>query len=90
MIILKSLSNFCRETAKFIPQCEFSKETKKNLLTHSIILEFLLQVKFIFKISHIYDGNCVSLICEAQEILIEDTFQKSVFDEYSDAEEESD
>ena len=29
----------------------------------------------------------MSLICEAQEILIEDTFQKSVFDEYSDAEE---
>ena len=41
-----------------------------------------------FKISHIYDGNCVSLICEAQEILIEDVFpQPSVFVEYSDAEE---
>ena len=44
-----------------------------------------------FKISHIYDGNCVSLICEAQEVLIEDIFpQPSVFEEYSDAEEESD
>ena len=41
-----------------------------------------------FKISHIYDGNCVSLICEAQEILIEDIFfRASVFVEYSDAEE---
>ena len=31
------------------------------------------------------------LICEAQEVLIEDIFpQPSVFDEYSDAEEESD
>ena len=40
-----------------------------------------------FKIARIYDGNCVSLICEAKEVLIEDTFQKSVFEEYSDAED---
>ena len=44
-----------------------------------------------FKISHIYDGSCVSLICEAQEVLIEEIFSPpSVFDEYSDAEEDSD
>ena len=40
-----------------------------------------------FKIARIYDGNCVSLICDAKEVLIEDTFQKSVFVEYSDAED---
>ena len=40
-----------------------------------------------FKISRIYDGSCVSLICEAQEILIEDVYQKSFFDEYSDDED---
>ena len=40
-----------------------------------------------FKIARIYDGNCVSLICEAKEILIEDVFSKSLFVEYSDAED---
>ena len=40
-----------------------------------------------FKIARIYDGNCVSLICEAKEILIEDVYQNSVFNEYSDAED---
>ena len=40
-----------------------------------------------FKIARIYDGNCISLICEAKEILIEDVYQNSVFNEYSDAED---
>ena len=30
--------------------------------------------KFALKISKIYDGSCVSLICEAKEVLIEDVF----------------
>ena len=40
-----------------------------------------------FNITRIYDGDCVSLICEAKEILIEDVYQNSVFNEYSDAED---
>ena len=40
-----------------------------------------------FNIARIYEGDCVSLICEAKEILIEDVFQKSLFVEYSDAED---
>ena len=40
-----------------------------------------------FKIARIYDGNCVSLICEAKEVLIEDIYQNSVFNEYSDVED---
>ena len=40
-----------------------------------------------FKIARIYDGNCVSLICEAKEVLIEDVYQNSVFNEYSDVED---
>ena len=32
-----------------------------------------------FKIARIYDGNCVSLICEAKEVLIVDVYQNSVF-----------
>ena len=35
-----------------------------------------------FKFARIYDGNCVSLICEAKEVLIEDVYQNSVFHEY--------
>ena len=41
-----------------------------------------------FKIARIYDGNCVSLICEAKEVLIGEVFnQNSVFNEYSDVED---
>ena len=44
--------------------------------------------QILFKIAKIYDGSCVSLICEAKEVLIEEFFsQPSVFDEYSDAED---
>ena len=40
-----------------------------------------------FNIARIYDGDCVSLICEVKEVLIEDVFSKSLFVEYSDAED---
>ena len=44
--------------------------------------------KIALKISKIYDGSCVSLICEAKEVLIEDVFiPSSIFDEYPDAED---
>ena len=47
--------------------------------------------KILLKISKIYDGCCVSLICEAKEVLIEEVFiQPSVFDEYPDEDEFSD
>ena len=43
------------------------------------------------KISKIYDGSCVSLICEAKEVLIENIFTPpSFFDEFPNAEEYSD
>ena len=40
-----------------------------------------------FNIARIYEGDCVSLICEVKEVLIEDVFQKSHFVEYSDADD---
>ena len=47
--------------------------------------------KIALKIAKIYDGSCVSLICEAKEVLIEEVFvPPSIFDEYPDAEEYSD
>ena len=45
------------------------------------------RTSIILKYQDIYDGNCVSLICEAKEVLIEDIFPQSVFVEYSDAED---
>ena len=47
--------------------------------------------RIVLKIAKIYDGSCVSLICEAKEVLIEEVFvPPSIFDEYPDAEEYSD
>ena len=43
--------------------------------------------RIVLKIAKIYDGSCVSLICEAREVLIEEVFvPPSIFDEYPDAE----
>ena len=47
--------------------------------------------KIALKIAKTYDGPCVSLICEAKLVLIEEVFiPPSIFDEYPDAEEYSD
>ena len=43
----------------------------------------------VMRIAKIYNGSCLSLICEAKEVLIEEIqTQSSYFDEYSDAEDE--
>ena len=61
---------------------------KKRLIEPLAYLGIPFSGQVFFKIARIYDGNCVSLICEAQEILIEEIFfRASVFDEYSDAED---
>ena len=45
--------------------------------------------KIVMRIAKIYNGSCLSLICEAKEVLIEEIqTQPSYFDEYSDAEDE--
>ena len=41
------------------------------------------------RIAKIYSGSCLSLLCEAKEVLIEEIqTTKSFFDEYPDAEDE--
>ena len=63
------------------------EDNKKRLIEPLDYVGIPFSGQVVFKIARIYDGNCVSLICEAKEVLIEDTFQKSLFVEYSDAEE---
>ena len=61
---------------------------KKKLVDPKDYMSIPFQGKIALKISKIYDGSCVSLICEAQEVLIEDVYQPpSIFDDYSDAED---
>ena len=52
---------------------------KKKLANPMDYLGIPFRGQVYFKISHIYDGNCVSLICEAQEVLIEDIFPSPQF-----------
>ena len=61
---------------------------KKKIVNPEDYIGISFHGKIALKISRIYDGNCVSLICEAQEVLIEDIYiPPSIFDEYSDAED---
>ena len=61
---------------------------KKKLIDPKDYIGIPFVGKIALKISKIYDGNCVLLICEAQEVLIEDIYSPpSIFEEYSDAEE---
>ena len=57
---------------------------KKKLIEPKEYIGIPFSGKIVLKISKIYDGSCVSLICEAKEVLIEEVFlPPSVFDEYS-------
>ena len=61
---------------------------KKKLIDPKDFIGIPFVGKIALKIAKIYDGTCVSLICEAKEVLIEDVYSPpSFFDEYSDAEE---
>ena len=65
--------------------------TKKKLVNPDDYIGIPFTGQVYFKIANIYDGNCVSVICEAQEVLIEDIYSPpSVFTEYSDEEYYSD
>ena len=63
------------------------EENKKRLVEPLDYVGIPFTGQVFFNIARIYEGDCVSLICEAKEILIEDVFQKSLFVEYSDAED---
>ena len=64
---------------------------KKQLVNPDDWIKVPLIGQVYFKIASIYDGNGVSVICEAHEILIEDkNLPPSIFTEYSDEEYDSD
>ena len=64
---------------------------KKQLVNPADWIKVPIIGQIYFKIASIYDGNGVSVICEAQEVLIEDkNLPPSVFSEYSDDEFDSD
>ena len=88
---LKIYAKLFASNGKIYTPFRIVENGKKKLIDPKDFVGIPFQGKIVLKIAKIYDGSCVSLICEAQEVLIEDIFpQPSVFDEYSDAEEYSD
>ena len=74
---------------KFIHRSYYWKMEKKKLIEPKEYIGIPFLGKIVLKISKIYDGSCVSLICEAKEVSIEEVYvPPSIFDEYSDVEDE--
>ena len=85
---LKIYAKLYASNGKIYTPFRLVENGKKKLIDPKDFIGIPFSGKMVLKISKIYDGSCVSLICEAQEVLIEEIFtQPSVFDEYSDAEE---
>ena len=62
---------------------------KKRLVNPSNYIGVTFNGKIVIKVAKIYLGSCISLICEAKEVLIEEIQTPvSCFDEYSDAEDD--
>ena len=85
---LKLYAKLFASNGKIYTPFRLVENGKKKLIDPKDYIGIPFVGKIALKISKIYDGNCVSLICEAQEVLIEDIYSPpSIFDEYSDAEE---
>ena len=85
---LKIYAKLYSSNGKIYTPFRMVENGKKKLIDPKDFIGIPFVGKMVLKISKIYDGNCVSLICEAQEVLIEDIYSPpSIFDEYSDAEE---
>ena len=85
---LKIYAKLYSSNGKIYTPFRLVENGKKKLIDPKDFIGIPFVGKMVLKISKIYDGNCVSLICEAQEVLIEDFYSPpSIFDEYSDAEE---
>ena len=85
---LKLYAKLFASNGKIYTPFRLVENGKKKLVDPKDYIGIPFVGKIALKISKIYDGNCVSLICEAQEVLIEDIYSPpSIFDEYSDAEE---
>ena len=88
---LKIYAKLYASNGKIFTPFRIVENGKKKLIDPKDFIGIPFHGKIALKISKIYDGTCVSLICEANEVLIEDVFTPpSFFDEYSDAEEYSD
>ena len=62
---------------------------KKKIVNPSNYIGIPFLGKIVMRIAKIYSGSCLSLVCEAKEILIEEIqTQPSYFDEYPDAEDD--
>ena len=88
---LKIYAKLYSSNGKIYTPFRIVENGKKKLVDPKDYISIPFVGKIALKISKIYDGSCVSLICEAQEVLIEEVFYPpSIFDEYPDAEEYSD
>ena len=88
---LKIYAKLYASNGKIYTPFRLVENGKKKLIEPKEYIGIPFLGKIVLKISKIYDGSCVSLICEAKEVLIEEVFvPPSIFDEYSDAEEYSD
>ena len=88
---LKIYAKLYASNGKIFTPFRIVENGKKKIIDPKDFIGIPFHGKIALKIAKIYDGSCVSLICEAKEVLIEDVFTPpSVFDEYSDAEEYSD
>ena len=66
-----------------------SSNGKKRLVNPSNYIGVPFFGKIVRRIAKIYSGSCLSLVCEAKEVLIEEIqTSKSFFDEYPDAEDD--
>ena len=62
---------------------------KKKIVNPSNYIGIPFSGKVVMRIAKIYDGSCLSLVCEAKEVLIEEIqTPPSYFDEYPDAEDD--
>ena len=62
---------------------------KKKIVNPRNYIGVSFSGKIVMRIAKIYNGSCLSLICEAKEVLIEEIqTQPSYFDEYPDEEDD--
>ena len=88
---LKIYAKLFASNGKIYTPFKIVENGKKKSIDPKDFIGIPFQGKIALKISKIYDGTCVSLICEAKEVLIENVFtQPSFFDEFPNAEEYSD
>ena len=85
---LKLYAKLYSSNGKIYTPIRIVENGKKKLVDPKDYMSIPFVGKMALKIAKIYDGSCVSLICEAQEVLIEEVFYPpSIFDEYPNAEE---